>query len=98
MPPGVAQRMTDDKAAATAVLASAKTTPRGTRFASDSHCPTDVVEAPFAAAEIVLIPTCNALAPPAWPDSTCRPSHAARRHRATSRQQHDPRGRGTTRQ
>ncbi len=52
----VAQRMTDDKAAATAVLASAKTTPRGTRFAPAIRTARQMLlEAPFAAAEIVLI-------------------------------------------
>lgn len=52
----IAQRMTEDKAAATAVLASAKTAPRGTRFAPAIRTARQMLlDAPFAAAEIVLI-------------------------------------------
>ena len=52
----IAQRLTDDKAAAIAVLASAKTTPRGTRFAPAIRTARQMLlEAPFAAAEIVLV-------------------------------------------
>ncbi len=52
----VAQRLTEDKAAATAVLASAKSVPRGTRFAPALRTARQMLlDAPFAAAEIVLI-------------------------------------------
>ncbi len=52
----VAQRLTDDKASATAVLASAKTTPRGTRFAPAIRTARQMLlDAPFAAAEIIII-------------------------------------------
>jgi len=52
----VAQRLTDDKSAATAVLASAKTTARGTRFAPAIRTARQLLlDAPFSAAEIVII-------------------------------------------
>ncbi len=52
----MAQRLTEDKAAATAVLASAKPLPRGTRFAPAMRTARQMLlDAPYAAAEIVLI-------------------------------------------
>ncbi len=52
----IAQRLTDDKAAAIAVLGSAKTTPRGTRFAPAIRTARQMLlDAPYAAAEIVLV-------------------------------------------
>ncbi|MCC6244272.1 MAG: BatA and WFA domain-containing protein [Gemmatimonadaceae bacterium] len=52
----IAQRLTDDKTSATAVLASAKTTARGTRFAPAIRTARQMLlDAPFAAAEIVVI-------------------------------------------
>ncbi len=52
----VAQRLTEDKAAATAVLASAKPMPRGTRFAPAMRTARQMLlDAPYSAAEIVLI-------------------------------------------
>jgi len=52
----VAQRLTEDKAAATAVLGSAKPMPRGTRFAPAMRTARQMLlDAPYSAAEIVLI-------------------------------------------
>lgn len=52
----IAQRLTDDKSAALAVLSSVKTTPRGTRFAPAIRTARQMLlDAPYAAAEIVLI-------------------------------------------
>ena len=52
----IAQRLSSDKAAAVAVLASAKTTARGTRFAPAIRTARQMLlDAPFAAAEIVLV-------------------------------------------
>ncbi len=52
----VAQRLTDDKAAAIAAIASARTSPRGTRFAPAIRTARQMLlDAPFAAAEIVLV-------------------------------------------
>lgn len=52
----IAQRMTDDKAAAIAVLGAAKSLPRGTRFAPALRTARQMLlDAPFAAAEIVMI-------------------------------------------
>ena len=52
----IAQRLTDDKSAALAALASAKPTARGTRFAPAIRTARQMLlDAPFAAAEIVLI-------------------------------------------
>jgi hypothetical protein len=52
----IAQRLTDDKAAATAALTGAKTAPRGTRFAPAIRTARQMLlDAPYAAAEIVLI-------------------------------------------
>ena len=52
----IAQRMTDDKGAALAVLASAKPVLRGTRFAPASRTARQMLlDAPYAAAEIVVV-------------------------------------------
>ena len=52
----IAQRLTEDKGAATAVLASAKPMPRGTRFAPAMRTARQMLlDAPYSAAEIVLI-------------------------------------------
>jgi len=52
----VGQRLTEDKAAATGVLASARPLPRGTRFAPALRTARQMLlDAPYAAAEIVLI-------------------------------------------
>ncbi len=52
----VAQRLTDDKGAATAVLSTARPLPRGTRFAPALRTARQMLlDAPFAAAEIVLV-------------------------------------------
>ena len=52
----IAQRMTDDKGAATAVLGAAKPLPRGTRFAPALRTARQLLlDAPYAAAEIVVI-------------------------------------------
>jgi len=52
----VAQRLTDDKGAATAVLASAHPVSRGTKFAPALRAARQLLlDAPYAAAEIVLI-------------------------------------------
>ncbi len=52
----VAQRLTEDKGAAAAVLSSAKPLPRGTRFAPAMRTARQMLlDAPYAAAEIVLI-------------------------------------------
>ncbi|MEQ1691489.1 MAG: BatA domain-containing protein [Gemmatimonas sp.] len=52
----IAQRLSDDKAAAIAVLSSAKTTPRGTRFAPAIRTARQMLlDAPYAAAEIVIV-------------------------------------------
>ncbi|MEO7520653.1 MAG: BatA domain-containing protein, partial [Gemmatimonas sp.] len=52
----IAQRMTEDKGAATAILSSAKPMPRGTRFAPALRTARQLLlDAPFAAAEIVVI-------------------------------------------
>ncbi len=52
----IAQRLTDDKGAALAVLGAAKPLPRGTRFAPALRTARQMLlDAPFAAAEIVMI-------------------------------------------
>jgi hypothetical protein len=52
----IAQRLSDDKAAVTAILSSVKTTARGTRFAPAIRTARQMLlDAPFAAAEIVLV-------------------------------------------
>ncbi|MES2523349.1 MAG: BatA domain-containing protein [Gemmatimonadota bacterium] len=52
----VAQRMTEDKGAATAVLAAAKPMARGTRFAPALRTARQMLlDAPYAAAEIVVV-------------------------------------------
>ena len=52
----VAQRLTEDKGAAAAVLSSAKPMPRGTRFAPAMRTARQMLlDAPYSAAEIVLI-------------------------------------------
>ena len=52
----VAQRLTDDKSAASAVLSRAKPMPRGTRFAPAIRTARQMLlDAPYSAAEIVLI-------------------------------------------
>lgn len=52
----IAQRLTDDKSAALAVLGAAKPLPRGTRFAPALRTARQMLlDAPFAAAEIVMI-------------------------------------------
>ena len=52
----IAQRLTDDKAAALAVIASAKPVMRGTRFAPAIRSARQMLlDAPYAAAQIVLI-------------------------------------------
>lgn len=52
----IAQRLTDDKGAALAVLSTAKPLPRGTRFAPALRTARQMLfDAPYAAAEIVMI-------------------------------------------
>ncbi|HYW32728.1 MAG TPA: BatA domain-containing protein, partial [Gemmatimonas sp.] len=52
----IAQRMTEDKGAATAVLGAAKPLPRGTRFAPALRTARQMLlDAPYAAAEIVVV-------------------------------------------
>lgn len=52
----IAQRLTDDKAAALGVIGGAKTLPRGTRFAPAIRTARQMLlDAPYAAAEIVVI-------------------------------------------
>lgn len=52
----LAQRLTDDKAAAIAIVSSAKPVPRGTRFAPAIRVARQMLlDAPYAASEIVLI-------------------------------------------